>query len=241
MMPDIQTLYGVVDATWPPASTAQVGPFTIRDGQNGGQRVSAATTTRLPVTADEVTAAESAMIALNQPRLFMIREGQDSLDDMLSARGYPIVDPVNFWAAPIDSIATDRPTHATTFSIWPPLAIQTDFWAEGGIGPGRINVMRRAPQPKTTLLGRIGQAAAATGFVAIHDGIAMIHALEVRTNHRRAGAGRALTRHAAFWARDHGASHLAVLCTSANDSANGLYSSLGMTLVGSYHYRKLEG
>ena len=59
--------------------------------------------------------------------------------------------------------------------------------------------------------------------------------------HRGKGLGRHLTRHAAFWAADHGATHLAVLCTKANQGANALYSSLGMTVVGQYHYRIKEG
>ena len=39
------------------------------------------------------------------------------------------------------------------------------------------------------------------------------------------------------WAAAQGATHLSVLCTNANDAANALYSSLGMELVGQYHYR----
>ena len=45
MMPGVQHLYSVIEGTWPPASEARVGPWIIRDGQGGGQRVSAATAT----------------------------------------------------------------------------------------------------------------------------------------------------------------------------------------------------
>ena len=29
------------------------------------------------------------------------------------------------------------------FSVWPPLAIEIDMWAEGGISDARVNVMKR--------------------------------------------------------------------------------------------------
>jgi hypothetical protein len=45
-------------------------------------------------------------------------------------------------------------------------------------------------------------------------------------------------REAAFWAQDQGASHLALAVTQGNTGGNALYSSLGMQVVGQYHYRK---
>ena len=47
-------------------------------------------------------------------------------------------------------------------------------------------------------------------------------------------------RAAAFWARDNGAHTVSVMCTDANGPANGLYASLGMEVVGKYHYRRHE-
>ena len=43
MLPESTKLYEVLDATWPAASMARVGPWTIREGAGGGKRVSAAT------------------------------------------------------------------------------------------------------------------------------------------------------------------------------------------------------
>ena len=113
-----------------------------------------------------------------------------------------------------------------------------DIWAAGGIGPARIDVLARADGPKTGLFGRSNNRPAATGFVAIHDRIAMVHALEVLERHRREGLGRHMMRQASFWAADQGATHMSVICTQANRGANALYTSLGMTLVGQYHYRR---
>ena len=45
---------------------------------------------------------------------------------------------------------------------------------------------------------------------------------------------------AAAWARENGATHIAAVCTQENAAANALYASLGMALVGQYHYRIKE-
>ena len=237
MTPDIQTLYGVIDATWTPAAMRQEGPWMIREGQGGGQRVSAATADG-PVNQSDVPAAEAAMRALDQVPLFMIRVGDDELDAMLQARGYAIVGPVNLWLGPVAPFLEAPLPRAVTFPVWEPLAIQVDMWANGGIGPGRIDVMRRVAGPKTSIIGRDDHTPAATAFVAIHDNVAMIHALEVPAHCRRRGMGGLVCLQAAHWAHENGATHISALCTQANEPANALYSSLGMGFVGQYHYRK---
>lgn len=237
MTPDAARLYDVIDGTWPAAEMWRAGPFMMRRGDGGGQRVSAATATG-PVSDADIDAAETAMQAMGQPRLFQIRQGDDALDAVLEARGYRVVDPVNLYLAPVEAVATQRPPPVTAFCVWEPLAIQIDIWAKGGIGPGRVAVMQRAKGPKTSILGRINDHPGGTAFVAIHDGVAMVHAVEVPPHQRRQGMAGWFMRMAAFWARDNGATHLAVVCTQANTGANALYASLGMALVGQYHYRK---
>lgn len=244
--PNSQTLYDVIDGTWPAAKTHVDGPFIIRqgsetDGQyaglSGGQRVTAATITR-PVTDAEIPTAEAAMRALGQSPLFMIRDGDGDLDDMLAARGYAVHDPVNLYAAPIDDIATQLPPPVTAFCIWEPLAMMHDIWKKGGIDAGRVAVMHRVMGAKTGLMGRLNEHPAAAGFIAIHDDIAMLHALEILPHQRRQNMATYAMRQAAFWARDNGATHMSLLVTKANIGANALYASLGMTIVGQYHYRK---
>lgn len=180
------------------------------------------------------------MRALGQGPLFQVREGDDALDAMLEARGYRVVDPVNLHVAPVAALTGETLPRVTTFTIWEPLEIMRDIWAEGGIGPARVAVMERVEGPKTGLLGRLRDQPAAAGFVAIHDGVAMVHALEVRARHRRAGLGRLMMLQAAHWAAAQGARHLAVICTQANEGANGLYSAMGFSRVGTYHYRQKE-
>jgi len=97
--------------------------------------------------------------------------------------------------------------------------------------------MHRAAGPKTTVLGRVHDTPAGTAFAAIHNDTAMLHAIETSHAFRRQGLGRHMIRALAFWAQDHGASQVALLVTRTNVAANALYSSMGFTAVGGYHYR----
>ncbi len=98
--------------------------------------------------------------------------------------------------------------------------------------------MKRAPHPKAALLGRLKDSPAGTAFVGVQGDTAMLHAIYVLPHQRKQGMARWFMRLAAFWARDNGTSFLSVVCTQDNTAANGLYSDLGMSLVGQYHYRK---
>lgn len=230
--------YAVVEATWPTAAKRQLGPITLREGQGGGSRVSAASVEG-SATEAEIEAAEQAMRAMGQDCLFMIRDGQDDLDAQLGARGYLVKDPVNLWVCPIEKLMDVEIPRVTTFALWSPLEIQREIWIAGGIGMARQAIMERASGPKAALLGRYDDKPAGAGFVAVHDGVAMVHALEILPHQRRRGMGVWMMRQAAFWAAENGATEMAVLCTKENAGANGLYASLGMTNGGQYHYRQL--
>lgn len=234
MTPDALT--ALIDATWPAQSTQVVNGWTIRIGAGGGSRVSAATATKSARIEEHLLAA-SAMRDISQTPLFMVREGEDALDTALDAAGYTIKDPTTFYTAPTASFATQRPPPVTCFEVWPPLATQAEIWAAGGIGPLRLAIMERAQGPKTTILGRLNDTPAGSTFAAIHDGTAMLHAIETAASFRRQGLARHMIRAAAFWAQDNGADTTALLVTRANKGANALYTSMGFTPVGGYHYR----
>ena len=235
-LPDIATLYEVTSATWPAAEVITLGPITLRRGHGGGSRVSAATAEG-PVADTDIAEAERGMVEMGQPALFMIRKGEDALDAQLARLGYSVQDPVTFYAANVDPLCTPALPPKTAFPAWPPLAAQHEVWRKGGIGPARLQVMDRACSPKTAILGRTDERPAGTVFVAIHNHIAMLHALEIDADHRRRGLARYLTQACAIWARDNGARYLSLITTNANVGANALYASLGMTIVGHYHYR----
>ena len=237
-LPTARTLYDVIDATWPAAAVSECGPFRIREGRGGGKRVSAATL-RGAFAAEDITAAEDAMRGLGQVPLFQIREGDEALDAALEARGYTVIDPVTMYAAKAEDIATEVPPRTAAIQAWEPLEIMREIWASGGIDAARIEVMFRACEPKTGFVSRWRDKPAGASFCAMHDGISMVHAVEILPFQRRQGVGRWLMRRAAYWTLDHGGHTLSVICTDENAAANGLYASLGMSVVGQYHYRIL--
>jgi GNAT superfamily N-acetyltransferase len=231
-------LIEVSDGTWPAAADHSAGAFRVREGLGGGQRVSSATSSTEWSAAD-IGKAEDMHRQLGQRPLFMIRPGDEALDAALEARGYVIVDPVNLYECATDELIGEIP-HLSAFPLWPPLAIMRDIWADGGIGAGRIAVMNRSRGPKTAILGRANDRPSGAAFVAIHQEVAMLHALYIVTDQRRHKSAVNIMRCAAKWAQDHGAKRFSVLVTAANIAANALYSSLGMGNVGQYHYRSIS-
>lgn len=216
--------FALLGATWPAARTWRSGPLTLRDGAGGGKRASAAT-------------CDGPLPEGPLPPLFMIRRGEDDLDTALGDRGYRRLDPTLILEAPRARIADGEVPPVSGFAAWPPLHIQREVWAEGGIGAGRIACMARVRGRKAALLGRVRDQVAGTAFVAEHvDGV-MVHALHVRDALRRAGMAAVLMRHAARWS---GAATIAVAVKKDNAAARALYDRLGFRLVASYHYRQRE-
>jgi len=224
------------EATWPPVSKRRAGSWCIREGCGGGKRVSSATAEG-PAADGDIPEAEAAMEALGQRPLFMIRPAEETLDARLADRGYALVDPVAILSCPVGSLAETPPPPVSAFTVWDPLAIMEELWAENGIGPARRAVMARVTGPKTAILGRQNDRAAGAGFAAIHGTMCFVHAVVVGGAHRRLGTAKNMMRAAALWAADHGAETMNVLVNRENCSAVGLYSSLGMTEAGHYHYR----
>ena len=232
-------LFAVGDATWPAAARHTAGAFVVREGRGGGQRVSSATVEGRWSEAD-ISAAEAKQRALGQAPLFMIRSGECDLDAALAARGYLVKDPVHVYACAPAILTDPPPKPMSAFALFPPLAIMRDLWVEGGIGADRLAVMERAECQKTAILGRVRDRASGVAFVAIHSGTAMMHALYVTPDQRRQGSAVNMVRKAAQWAQDHDAQRFSVLVTEANQEARSLYTSLGMELVGKYHYRSTQ-
>ncbi len=238
MTPDFTALIPVITATWPPVSSTEQAGWVIPQGAGGGSRVSAVRWNGAAMTRQSVETAIAAQAAIGQRPLFIIWPDQTALDSLLDSIGFAEKDPTLAYIAPIPSLTAPLPP-VTTFPTWPPLAIQAEIWADGGIGPARLAVMDRVDGPKTTILGRINDRPAATAFVAVHDGIAMLHALEVAPAARGQGLGRQMVHAAANWAQTQGATHLSLLVTRGNAPANRLYASLGMQVIGYYHYREI--
>ncbi|MEP1768054.1 MAG: GNAT family N-acetyltransferase [Sulfitobacter sp.] len=235
-MVDLPTLYDVTEFTWPSARRWDAGAWTLRDGAGGGKRVSAATA-RGAVSVADIPRAEEAMRGLDQRPLFMIRKGDEALDALLEARGYALIDEVVLYSTPIETLTNLQVPPVTCFHIWEPLAIMAEIWAKGGIGPARLDVMARA-QTKTGILARWNEKPAGAAFVGVHGDTAMAHAVEVLPHQRKQGVAEWMMRAAAIWAKKQGAREIAVLCVTANKPANALYTKLGFSAVGTYHYRQ---
>ena len=234
--PDGARLCRAVAATWPAADSTRLGPWTIREGRGGGQRASAATADD-PFAPEDIARAERAMRDLGQEPLFWIRDGDTALDNALEDAGYRVHDPVALYAIETARL-TDTPLpRVAAFTIWPPLALMNDLWDEAGIGPARRAVMARVAGPKAGILARQNDRPAGVAFVACDDTVAMIHAIDVVPAQRRQGVGVNILRKAAFWAEEQQADTLALAVTRANGPANALYASIGMEIVGYYHYR----
>lgn len=235
-LPDASTLIDACEATWPPAAREHLGAWTIRDGQGGGNRVSAATED-WPVTDADLAAAEDAMLALGQERLFQIRAGEDKLDALLEDHGYVVRDPVNIWAIDVAALTEEPIPTATAYTMWPPLELVREIWADGGIGDARQAIMERAQCEKAAILVRMLDQPGGAAYIGLHDGVAMMHALYVLPDQRRQGAAQLLIRAGAKWAQGHGAKVLSLIVTQGNHAANPLYANMGFTLMGHYHYR----
>ncbi|WP_432817341.1 GNAT family N-acetyltransferase [Sulfitobacter sp. JB4-11] len=225
------------DATWPAAAMWDADGFRLRDGQGGGQRVSAATALGT-VNEAQVAAAEKAMLDKGQTALFKLHPGDDALDAMLAARGYVQRDKTVMYQIPIEAL-TDRPIPpVTAFTIWEPLAIMKEIWATDGIGPSRLAVMARTAV-KTAIFARWNEKPAGAAFVALDGDVCMVHGLVVLPFQRRQGVAEWMMRRAAFWGREQGARIMSVLCVAENAPANALYRALGFAEAGQYHYRVL--
>jgi len=231
-------VWHALSATWPAEEAIVQGALTLRRSPGGGSRVTAATFDGRDAPGDALLDdADAQMRGWGQVPTYRVRDDQTAVDRCLAARGLTRHDRTRLYAIPARTLARSPP-HLVTFDIWPPLAIQTEIWANGGIGPDRMAVMERTAGPRTALFARHADRPAGTGFVAADGRAAMVHALEVPPACRRAGVARHMMAHAALWALRHGCDTLAVAVTDANAPACALYAGLGMVEVGRYHYRK---
>ncbi len=229
-----EVLFQAIEDTWPAQEYSKTGGFHIgRDPAS--QRTSSA---RLISSDYDIPLAENAFTSWGQTPIFMVTKSDGSLDHDLQERGYQIKDPVNLMSCPVSDLANDAPPPVSMFTPWPMLAIQREIWTDAGIGPERHKIMQRPTGHKTTILSRWDDKPTGTAFVATSGNLAILHALELRPEHRRKGIASWMVKTAARWAKPLGCDHLVVLVTTANIGAMSLYTSLGFETVEHYHYRK---
>ena len=234
-MSDTGDLYAVIDATWPAYRLWREGGWIFRDGRGGGKRVSAATLIGTDATPDIGFAART-LAKVGQPPLFMLRPEQAEFDATLEAAGYRLLDPVTILIGDLDTLDSNLPTRLCVTSD-DPTEDMAQVWAAGGIGPARLDIMRRCPLPKTCVGLTVDGDTVSVAYAAQSGNTVMCHAVEVRASHRRQGLGRDIMRAVLGWSRDQGAAKLAIITTDENAPALALYRGMGLQDAGRYHYR----
>lgn len=239
MLKNGSDIFEAIDVTWPAEKFLEIPKWKLRRSAKGGKRVSAATAIGAPDISD-IKLAENKMAQWHQDKLFMIKKNEIILDEALSASGYRVIDPTNIWSISSKNLSIQKTLPVKAFTIFPPLAIQRELWRANHIPPSRIEIMDRVKTHKTTIFGRINARPAASAFVAVSNKFAMVHALVVDKKCRRQGMGKFVMQKVGSWAYQMGAESVVALCTEKNCSANILYKSLGMQVIGKYHYRVLK-
>ena len=161
--------------------------WTLREGQGGGSRVSAATWDG-DGTPDIAAGRSRKWRSIGQSPLFMLRpqgDGGPRCDSLEAEAGYTrSMDPVTLYeiTSPRGRSCRNRLRRSPAFETWPPLAIQTELWAAGGIGPARLAIMERVrPAPRQPHCLAVSRDKPAGCGLCRHDGhhiAAMLHALE---------------------------------------------------------------
>lgn len=236
--PTTRQMAEAVWATWPGEAAIAGDAFDLRKSSDDSRRSRAATANRV-ATDEEIAEAAAAMRGWGQPAMFWVPGDEPDFEAQLETLGYRDHDHSYYYAAPVGPMAERVPPRIATFEIWEPLAIMADIFAATGTSPGRQEVMQRAACPKTAILGRVGDDPAGVAYVGAHDGIAMVHAVGVLPQHRRQGLAAHMMAQAAIWAKGQGCGWVALAVGAGNEGARALYASLGMSAVGSYHYRSL--
>ena len=224
------------EVCWPPLNKKSIGPWIIREGEGGGNRVSS-TTANDCFTKKDIFLAENHMSLLNQENIFHIRQKDSELDYILEGLGYSLVDKPLVYGSKIAKMSPPCVPPMTVFNIWPPLRIMKDIWKIGGTTDSRMAVMARCKVRKTAILGRIENKVAGCAFISEYKGIAILQSLFVLPNYRRKGLAGFIISESVKWASYKESSYLALMTDKYNKEARGLYDSLGMTVIDNYHYR----
>lgn len=230
------SFWAASEICWPPLNKKNIGPWVIREGEGGGNRVSSTTANDF-FTKEDIFIAENHMQLLNQKNIFHIREKDLELDNILERLGYSLVDKTVVYGLKIAKMSSPCVPPMTAFNIWPPLRIMKDIWEIGGTTDSRISVMERCKVRKTAILGRIENKAAGCAFISEYKGIAILQALFVLPSYRRKGLARFLISESVKWVSYADSAYLALMTDKYNKEARGLYDSLGMKIIDKYHYR----
>lgn len=223
------------EATWPAVEYADAGGFRVGKGLGAGGRVSSARALTGWKDSD-IPEAVKVHEGWGQRPLFRALDEDVELVAALEAQGFRRENPTAIMEIETAALTDRDLPRVTAFAVWPPMAIQREIWGAGNIGPARQAVMERVEAPVTSILGRIADRAAGAAFAAIHQGVAMVHCVEILTGLRRKGLAGWMMRQAAFWAADNGAERIGLAVSRDNEGAMALYRHLGFREMAGYSY-----
>ena len=226
----------LLEDTWPAEKVIHFDNWKIRISDGAGKRASAISLEGVWEEASFIK-LKDLLKKLGKSEIFMVYQSNSLFDKKLNELNYQIFDRSCIFEIAVAELIKSEPPPIKMFSIWPALHVQKELWNSYGIGWQRQAVMDRAPNLKTSILGRSGDNTVASAFVAKSGDVAFLHALVVDRNSRRQGVARALMKHAGQWAKEHNCAKLMVVTTETNAAATSLYSSLEFQLVNKYHYR----
>lgn len=240
--PTRSALEAALEATWPPAETADIQGWRARFARGAGRRVCSARMIGASADLGALPEIEAYYTARQADCLIQTPTSDAAaaiaLGNGLSAQGYAAEASTRFLSASAEPVAARAlTTDARPYLIRcrAPLAATEAIWAEGGVGPERRAVMARAAERQIWIV-RLDHRVAGAAFVARAGEVAMVHAVQVTPWARRRGAGRDLTIAAARWAQERGARHLALAVEVENAPARALYQGLGFEDAGGYVY-----
>ncbi|MEO1960122.1 MAG: sigma-54 factor interaction domain-containing protein, partial [Paracoccus sp. (in: a-proteobacteria)] len=130
------------EISWPASEYADAGGFRVGRGLGAGGRVSSARAVGA-WRGDHIDAAIAIHRGWDQRPVFRVADDDAALAGALESRGFRRETPTAVMATATRALTDIAIPSVTTFTLWPPLAIQREIWAAGNIGPARQAVIER--------------------------------------------------------------------------------------------------
>ncbi|MCI4664530.1 MAG: GNAT family N-acetyltransferase [Neomegalonema sp.] len=241
-----------LETSWPPQHLETARGWRLRAAPGAGLRVNSALQVEAePDQRDALPLIEqfyhqhggSAAILLSGSALSSIGDENPELVEMMARRGYALAAACRLYQAPLTE-PWWRPAKKPLkiLEVQAELAALDRLWLEGGVGPDKRAVMRRASALKPAIfLCRLEARLAGAAFVAVVGARAFVHALYVTPNCRQYGVGRALLSACAAHGAGLGAAWLAASVEEGAAASQALFESVAGAQIGACAYFRAPG
>ena len=228
---------------WPPRRTAGVGGWLLRSGETATRRQNSVQTLafsgELPLQR-AIERVEAWYAGQDRVACFQLTQKSQpaELDDVLAARGYPLVAPSEVLTRALDA-ALPEPAdvtlegRATAFVMQ---ALADPHWPSAERA-ARAALFGRIRRPMTFAVRTVGGMPTACGLAVVDGPLVGIFAMRTAVTARRAGHGRAVLDRLLSWGRAMGAKTAYLQVECANEPASRLYRTAGFRRGYGYHYR----